>query len=509
MEEVFMKKTSLWKDDAEASAYPPLSNDLTVDVAIIGGGITGLTAAHLLAGAGKRVALLEAWQVGDGTTGFSTGNLYATVEERLQAISAKFDRETAHTVAVSRAAAIGHIENLVHAFGIDCDFHRRPWRLLSENPADDRTLEKEYQACLGAGLEAYLDRDAPLPFPISKALRVENQAQFNPMRYAKALAAQTQTAGGRIFERTPVLRIEAGSPNILYTENGTVTAAKVIHATHSPKGARFVHSLMGAYREYAIAVKLNSGDYPEGIFWVMHKPHQHSIRAYTAGNGENYLLVLGEPHKVGHKKDNEICFKNLETYIGARFDVKSVEYRWSAQNYRSADGLPYIGALDDKADEYIATGFATDGLTYGTLAAMIISDSILGKENPWAKLYDPRRHNPLKSAGRFVKENAHVFMDYLKDIPYRAEAKSVAEIAPGQGKTVAVKGEKFAVYRDEAGALHQVSAVCTHMKCIVNWNEEQKSWDCPCHGSRFTVDGRVIEGPAVIGLPKQEAGNPH
>jgi Rieske Fe-S protein len=241
----------------------------------------------------------------------------------------------------------------------------------------------------------------------------------------------------------------------------------------------------------------------------MGKPHQHSIRSYVSRTGESYLLVLGEPHKVGHKKDNEACFRNLEAYIRARFDVKSAEYHWSAQNYRSADGLPYIGSVNDKAGIYIAAGFATDGLTYGTLAAMIISDLILGKENPWSRLYDPRRHNPLKSAGRFVKENVHVFMDYLTDWPYRAEARSIAGIAPGEGKTVVLKGEKFAVYRDEAGALHQVSAVCTHMKCIVNWNKEQKSWDCPCHGSRFTVDGQVIEGPAILDLPKKEAIQRH
>jgi glycine/D-amino acid oxidase-like deaminating enzyme/nitrite reductase/ring-hydroxylating ferredoxin subunit len=481
-----MKKTSLWKDDAEASAYPPLQKDLTVDIAIVGGGITGLTAAHLLTVAGKSVAVLEAWRVGDGTTGFSTGNLYATVEERLQTIQSKFGKETAHAIAASRTAAIGHIENLVRGFAIDCDFHRRPWRLLSETETDDKFLENEYKACLDLGLDAYLDSTAPLPFNISKALRVENQAQFNPMQYAKALAAQTQKTGGAIFERTPVLRIKEGSPNLLYTENGTVTADKVIHATHSPKGVRFVHSLMGVYREYAIAVKLNAGNYPEGIFWVMSQPHQHSIRSYTGRSGENYLLVLGEPHKVGHKKDNESCFRNLETYIKARFDVKSVDYRWSAQNYRSADGLPYIGAVNDKADVYIATGFATDGLTYGTLAAMIISDLILGNENPWSKLYD-----------------------YMKDMPYRAEAQSVSDLQPGEGKTVVLEGEKFAVYRDEAGALHQVSAVCTHMKCIVNWNEEAKSWDCPCHGSRFTVDGQVIEGPAITNLPTRKADNPH
>jgi glycine/D-amino acid oxidase-like deaminating enzyme/nitrite reductase/ring-hydroxylating ferredoxin subunit len=502
-----MKKTSLWKDDAEASSYSPLQEDWNVDVAIVGGGITGLTAGYLLAETGKSVAVLEAMRVGGGTTGFSTGNLYATVEERFKTLKSKFDQKTIQAIAASRSAAIGYIENTVHKFAIDCDFHRRPWRLLSETEDGISTVQKEYKACLDAGLEAYLDTTAPLPFNIAATLRVENQAQFNPMQYAKALAEQAQKAGCAIFEQTPVLRIKKGSPNILYTENGTVTANKVIHATHSPKGVMAVHALLGPYREYAIAVKLNSGSYPEGIFWTINGLSYYSIRSYTSRSGENYLLVLGEPHKVGHKKDNEVCFQNLETYIRSRFDVKSVEYRWSAQNYRPADGLPYIGNIDDKHGIYIATGFATDGLTYGTLAAMIISDLILGKENRWATLYDPHRHNPLKSAARFIKENVHVFMDYMKDMPYRAETQALSAIMPGEGKTVEIKGEKFAAYRDEAGELHQVSAVCTHMKCIVNWNEEAKSWDCPCHGSRFTVDGQVIEGPAIVNLPKREANS--
>lgn len=504
-----MKKTSLWKDDADASSYALLQQDLSVDIAIIGGGITGLTVAHLLAKAGKNVAVLEAWQLGTGTTGFSTGNLYATTGEMLAKLQLKFDKETVRAVTASRSAAIGHIESTIREFAIDCDFHRRPWQLISETEASDKILEKEFQACRDAGLDAYLDSAGSLPFNISKILRVENQAQFNPMRYAKTLAAQTQEAGCVIFERTPVLHIKEGSPNILYTKHGTVRANKIIHATHSPKGVRFVHSLMGVYREYAVAVKLNSGSYPEGIFWIIHGSKHYSIRSYTSKNAENYLLVLGESHKVGHKKDNEICYQHLEAYLRARFDVRSVEYHWSAQNYKSADGLPYIGVVDNKANVYIATGFAADGLIYGTLAGMIISDSVLGNENPWSKLYDPRRHNPLKSAGRFIKENAHVFMDYMKDIPYKAEADKISSIPAGEGKTVVIKGEKFAVYRDEAGELHQVSAVCTHMKCIVNWNQEQKSWDCPCHGSRFTVDGVVIEGPAILNLPKREANHPH
>jgi glycine/D-amino acid oxidase-like deaminating enzyme/nitrite reductase/ring-hydroxylating ferredoxin subunit len=502
-----MKKTSVWKDDAEASHYSPLQKDLNVDVAIIGGGITGITAGYLLAHAGKSVAVLEALQIGGGTTGFSTGNLYAVVDERLHILQSKFDTDTIHDVAASRTAAIQQVENIIRGFSIDCDFHRTPFRLISEIEDDTSTLQREYQACLEAGLEAYIDTMAPVPFYISAALRIEDQAQFNPMQYVKALAAHIQGTGCAIFEHSKVVSIKEGSPNILYTENGSVTAENIIHATHSPKGIMAVHSLLGPYREYVLAARLNSGDYPEGICWVLNKPHHYSIRTYTSKSGENYLLVLGEPHKVGQKEANEACFESLDAYLRTRFDVKSVEYRWSAQHYKAADSLPYIGALHPKSSVYIATGFAADGLTYGTLAAMIISDLILGIKNPWSEVYAPHRHNPLKTAGRFIKENVNVFAQYLKDIPYHADVETVSSIVPGEGKTVEIKGEKFAAYRDENAELHLVSAVCTHMKCIVNWNEEAKSWDCPCHGSRFTVDGQVIEGPAIADLPKKEINN--
>lgn len=501
-----MKKTSLWKDDASSTTYGPLTTDLEVDVAIIGGGITGLTTGYFLTNAGKKVAILEADQIGSGSTGFSTGNLYKILEEPLQKLEQKFNTETIHGIIASRKAAIRQIENIVNEFTINCDFQRRSWHLISETPGDDEKIEREYEACFKADLKSTIETTTPLPFKISKALRIENQAQFNPMQYVQGIAAHIVKKGCIICEQTQVTHIEEGTPNILHTEKARIKAHNIIHATHTPKGFMTVQTLLGPYREYAIGAKLNSGTYPEGIFWVLNGSNHYSIRSYTRTNGEKNLIIIGEPHKVGQKEHNSSCFEKLEQYLRSHFDIKSIDYHWSAQNYKPADGLPYIGNVSEKSNIYIATGFSTDGLTYGTLAGMIISDAILGNNNPWAKIYDPHRHTPIKSAGRFIKENANVLVQYVKDIPFKAEVKDASSIRPGEGKTVEMNGEKYAIYRDDNGDLHQVSAICTHLKCTVHFNDEERTWDCPCHGSRFTIDGKVIEGPALADLQKIPSG---
>ena len=273
----------------------------------------------------------------------------------------------------------------------------------------------------------------------------------------------------------------------------------MIMATHTPKGISFLHTLLGPYREYAIAVKLRGGYPPPGIYWSTEQPHHHSLRSYSAGD-QQYLVVIGEPHKVGQHEHNDELFGKLEEFVQKRFDVESVVYRWAGQHYRPADGLPYIGESAASPDVYIATGFATDGLAYGTAAAILIKDLINNTPNPLADVYDARRFTPVASATEFVKENVNVIAQYLKDLPGTADEGEFADVAPGEGRTVETDGAKYAVYREDNGALHVVSAVCTHMDCIVDWNRAERSWDCPCHGSRFTVDGEVIEGPAIAPL---------
>jgi glycine/D-amino acid oxidase-like deaminating enzyme/nitrite reductase/ring-hydroxylating ferredoxin subunit len=493
---------ALWSAVAEPKAYAPLSGDIEVDVAVVGAGITGLSTACLLAKAGKKVAVLEEKQVGMGTTGSSTGNLYAPVDERLYSISSKHNMETMKSVAVSRIEAIDLIEQLVKEYNIDCDFERVPWYFFSE-PGDDmmKKVEKEREAAREAGL--YVSDKAPgnFPFKVGAIANVAKQAQFNPLKYVQGLADAIFGYYCQIYENTKVTRVEDGETCIVHTNYGKVRAKKVVMATHSPKGIYGVHTAMEPYREYAMAVKLR-GELPAGgVYWHMRQMQHYSVRPYSNGQG-NFLLVLGEAHKVGSKEHNEENFPKLEQYLRERFDVKSVVYKWAAQNYKPADTLPYIGTSPMENNTYIATGFAADGLTYGTLAAMIISDAIQGKENPWASLYDPKRFTPVASAPKFIKENVSVATHLVKDYLLTGDTAELKEVKLGEGKVIKMDGDQLAVYNDEQGQIHVVSAVCTHMGCVVHWNNAEKSWDCPCHGSRFSTDGDVLEGPAYDSLSK-------
>lgn len=493
---------SIWNSTAPKTNFPTLKESLVVDVAIVGGGITGITSAYLLAKSGKKVAVLEAGEISGGTSGYSTGNLYAMLDKRLHHIQNKWDKETAATVARSRTAAVNLVESLVKQHNIDCSFKRVPWYLFSETNEKDETIEKEIAAASKYNLEVEEVHELPLPVKVSKAIKVENQAQFNPTAFVRGLAKNIDTENCRIFENSPVYHIQKEEELTLSTPSGTVTAQKVILATHSPKGVYAVQTALYPYREYAVAAKLNSGDFPDGIYWDTEADFHTSMRTYRV-NGNPYVLMLGGHHKVGQEDNYSRFYDKLEKNIRKYFDVSSIDYRWSAQHYKPADGLPYIGeSADDNI--YFATGFSTDGLTYGVLSAMIFDDLLNNRENEWAYLYKAKRFTPVKSAKNFIKENLNVAKQYLKDLPGKAEADSFDEIAPGQGKVVEVDSEKWAVYKDESGQVHCSSAVCTHMDCIVDWNDAERSWDCPCHGSRFKATGEVIEGPAFSPLDKRE-----
>ena len=486
---------SVFEDTGERRAYAALSSDITVDVAVIGGGITGLTTAYLLAKHGKKVAVLEAHHIGKGSTGNSTGNLYATVGNKgLHAIESKFDADTVRKVVAARAEAVDFIAEIVSQHNIECDFKRVSWNLFSEDDNNKSFIDKERKASKDAGLA--VGESVNFPVSVNDGFRIDRQAQFNPYKYVVGLAAAMENENCRIYEETKVSKVEEkDGMTIVETSGGTVTARHAVMATHTPKGIHILQTLLGPYREYAVAVKLNGEYPPDGTYWDYQKTEHYSMRTYDSVKGK-VLLILGETHKVGQKEDNHECFEILENFLRKRFSVASVEYKWAAQQYKPADTLPYIGKSSSDSNVYLATGFSADGLTWGTLAAKIISDSIAGIENQWYETFDSQRHNILKSAGEFIKENMNVAAQYISDIPFKGDVDEFAEISAGDGKVITIDGEKYGAYRDDSGSLHVVSAVCTHMRCIVNWNKSERSWDCPCHGTRFHYDGKVIEGPA-------------
>ncbi len=494
------RHASIWTATSNSLNLAPLDADLDVDVAVIGAGITGITTAALLAQTGMRIAVLEAGSVGGGTTGFSTGNLYASVDHFLYKLAGKWGQEKVGQVVQSRRMAIDLIEKNTHDFGIQCHFSRQPWTLYSLDADNDAVIDLEYQAAVKAGLAARISTDLPLPYHIRRALVVSHQAQFHPLLYVRQLAAAIRSERCQIFENTPVIDYDENKGTVS-TPKCTVSTHHLVMATHTPKGFNAIQTQLGPYREYAAAAPLRSNNLPGGIFWGLGE-HKHSTRLVEVA-GQAYALMIGDMHKTGQSENPNASHRQLEAELQARFDVGPVAFRWSAQQYRPADGLPYIGPAIGSSRLYLASGFAADGLTYGTLAAMLISDQILGRKNAFVDLYSPRRFTPVKSATTFFKENLNVAGRYLKDYIKGAEAKQIADVPCGEGRIVEIDGDKLAVYRDDTSQVHIVSSVCTHLKCIVHWNQAEHSWDCPCHGSRFSYDGEVLEGPAMAPLQKR------
>lgn len=497
---------SIWKiDDNEQVCYPQLTGVMTVDTVIIGGGITGVTTALRLVEDGQLVAVLEAGRVGSGDTGNSTGNLYSTVSQGLAPIEKKWDQTVVSEVVSARAHAVDFIEKTVDRYGIDCQFSRRPLHFCvrdasgAQQKALDKMLDSELEVSLAAGLSASIvNQIAEFPLAVHRALRIENQAQFNPFKYTRGVAKTIAEQGGLIFSNSRLVSIDADI-GLVKTANGEIKAKNIVFATHTPLGINLLQAEMQPYREYGISARLNGNSYPEGVFWM--QDDSKSVRSYDY-KGEKYLVVVGSKHKTGEGTEGPGYYKTLQEYASRHFDVASFEHQWSAQQFQSADLLPYIGRSGHD-NVWVGTGYSADGLTWGTLAGGVISDQIKGRENRVSDLFNPRRFTPIKSAAGWLKENASVTKHFVKDYLTPAKLKHLEEVMPGEGKLVKLDGEKLAVYRSPDNELSVLSPVCPHMKCLVSWNDADTTWDCPCHGSRFSpTDGSVIEGPAIEPLTR-------
>ncbi len=497
---------TIWDHYSTKEDYPELKQNMTADVAIIGGGITGISTGLLLAQLGMKVIVLESKKIGGVSSSSSTGNLYLTIDQTLSSLLSKYDINAVKEVANSRVEVLRKIRSWVNDFRMECDYKEVPFYLYSNDDDSLKNIDKEFQCGVKAGVPYLIADKKEIPFPHKKGIKLPLQNQINPKQYVQQLARAAKDNNCIIYEQSHVKTINREEDRFtLELDNGKIEAEYVVHATHTPKGIKMVQTVLGPYREYGIGCEFNRKNISEGIYWGYHEDgKKFSTRIYSK-NGKEYLIVVGEPHRTGQAADNKQQILNLERFAKQHFDIKSVDFRWGGQHYRPADLLPYIGPVSKGSKEYIATGFSTDGLVYGTLSGMIISDLIRGHENKWYHFYSANRHHPLKSAPKFIEENVNVAKQYLNDYGDSAPDATqfrLEDVQAGEGRVVNLDGKKLAVYRNLENDLEIVSAVCTHMKCIVHWNNAEKSWDCPCHGSRFNTDGSVIEGPAYRSLEK-------
>lgn len=491
---------SFWLSTAPASTrHARLEGDVTADVAIVGGGITGVTAALLLARQGKRVVLLEARSVGQGETGFTTAHLTEAIDTRYATLTRDFGRDGARCAADASRAAIDRIERFVAELGLDCDFRRLAGYLYTEREADLESLHAEHHAANEVGLETSMTRDVPLPFPTAGAVVFPRQAEVHIGAYLAGLAKAFTAAGGLLFEDTRVVSVEDGDPCVVAAESGVVRAAHVIMASNVPLNRVFLQTKLAHYRSYAIAASVDGPRVP-GLFWDTDDPYHYIRSASVPGSDASVLIVGGEDHKTGTTEDTDARYERLARFVAQRFPLREVTLRWSAQIIETVDGLPFIGrnAMDTRV--FVATGFSGNGLTFGTAGGMLMTDLVLGRENPWRDVFEPTRMKPIASASDFVGNNAEVGLHMVGDRLRAPEARDLSAIAPGEGKLVRVNGRRLAVYRAPAGQLHAVSPVCPHLGCLVHFNVAERSWDCPCHGSRFDVSGAVLNGPSTKAL---------
>jgi glycine/D-amino acid oxidase-like deaminating enzyme/nitrite reductase/ring-hydroxylating ferredoxin subunit len=497
------RPTSVWMDTAPRTTYPPLGGSLEVDVCVVGGGILGLLCADLLKRDGQTVAVLEADRVATGVTGYTTAKVTVLHGLVYDQVRSRFGEQSARHYAQANEAGLALIAERVAEEAIDCDFRHRPALTYAEDAADLDALRKEVDAAQAAGLDAELVGVADLPWEVAGAVRLDDQAEFHPRRFLLAIADAVHGGGSHVFERTRVTGVDDGDPCHVRTDGGPeVTAGAVVIATHYPtldRGLFFAR--LAAERSYAIGVRAR-GRPPYGMFLSTESP-SHSVRA-TPYDGGELLIVGGESHKTGTSDPVE-RYAALEAWARERFDVASVEYRWSAQDAMPADGIPYVGKLSPIARRvWTASGFKKWGITNGAAAAIMLSDAILERENPWAATFDSNRFKPVAAAPALLKEGLSVGAHFFGDRLSPPDARSLEQLAPGEGGIVKVDGEKVAAFRDDAGVVHAVSPICTHLYCRVGFNAAERSWDCPCHGSRFATDGTVIQGPAVSPLERKE-----
>ncbi|WP_028778074.1 FAD-dependent oxidoreductase [Shimazuella kribbensis] len=493
-----------WRDPNPFEEFPALKEDMQTDVVVVGAGIAGITTAYLLSKEGKQVILLDAGRVANGTTGHTTAKITAQHDVIYDELISHFGTSQAESYYQANMVAKKFIEDTINERNIDCDFKQVDAFLYTIEESGITKLEDEAAAYQTLGIKGELVDKLPLGLGEKAGLIMRDQAQFHPLRYLKSLLDQVVANGGQVFENTTAVDIEEGDKLTVITRNQKqIRCQQVVTCSHFPfydKG--FYFARLHADRSYVLAIKPEKS-YPGGMYLSIDKPATRSLREVTI-EGQKYVLIGGQSHKTGKGICTMQHYEVLEKFAQDTIGIKAYPYRWSAQDLITLDKVPYIGRLTDKHPNiFVATGFRKWGMTQSTIAAQLISDLIMERDNPYESLYTPSRFQADPSLRNVMVENLDVAGTLIAG-KVGITFKEPKDLHPDEGAVVMVDGQRCGAYRDEDGQLHVVDSTCTHLGCEVEWNHGDRTWDCPCHGSRFSTDGDVMEGPAQRPLPRIE-----
>jgi glycine/D-amino acid oxidase-like deaminating enzyme/nitrite reductase/ring-hydroxylating ferredoxin subunit len=493
--------TSYWLASTEDTNYPALNQDINVNAAIIGGGMAGILTAKLLKDSGLNVAVLEVNKIVQGTTGHTTAKITSQHSLIYYKIQSQMGIEMARQYAEANETAIHTISKIIKEKNIECDFISQPAYVFTQSDDYVKDIEREAQVTADLGIKSSYLEDIPLPFKVKAALRFDEQAQFHPRKFLLPIAKEIPGGGSYLFEQTEAVDILGDGPYTVLTKNGyKVNAPIVVIASHFPfydkRGLYFTR--IYPERSYALAITAQE-KYLGGMYINAENPTR-SLRSQPFDKGE-LIIIGGEHHKTGQGEPTENHYEKLLQFANEIYTVKDAPYRWSTQDCMTLDGVPYVGQLTSRTKNlFVTTGFGKWGMTNSMVSAMLLRDLIVNGDSPWAPVYSPSRFTPGASVKNFIIENLNVAGKLIEGkLEYLQEN---VEINPDEGEIIGVNGQRVGAYKDKEGKLHLVDTTCTHLGCEVEWNSAERSWDCPCHGSRFSVDGEVIEGPALDPLEK-------
>jgi glycine/D-amino acid oxidase-like deaminating enzyme/nitrite reductase/ring-hydroxylating ferredoxin subunit len=496
---------SYWIDSTYETNFPSLENDLDVDIAIVGGGMVGILSAYQLHKYGLKIAILESSRILNNTTGHTTAKITSQHDLFYSKLMSKMGEKLARQYAEANEFAIKEIKNIVESNNIDCGYSIQDAYVYTQDDAYVTQIKDEVQAASSLGIKASFVDEIPLPFKIKGAVKFENQAQFHPRKFLLALVEKMVKLGVEIYEYSRVVELDKHVMDsyILTTNNGKkIYAKKVIIASHYPffnkPGMYF--SRIYVERSYLMAIKAKE-KFPGGMY-ISTDEQPRTFRSIDTEQGE-LIIVGGGNHKSGQCDDTLKIYRDILYTANELFTVEDVPYWWSAQDCTTVDEIPYIGEFNEEFKNlYIATGFKKWGMSHSMVSSILLEDLILTGKSKWQEVFDPSRKTIMQSAKDFIKENANVASNLIEGKLDKGDKE--LNIKPGEAQIINIDGQRAGAYKDENGDLHVVNTTCTHMGCELNWNNAERSWDCPCHGSRFNIDGKIIEGPAVKDLSFEE-----